>query len=114
MASADLEHDVVWLDVTVDDAERMGGAERIRRFHEDASRLFGRQPAPAFETRRKWLAIDERHDEIDQPVWPLADTVNRDDMRMSQPRGRLRFAQKTQPHLLPKSQLRRQDLDRDL
>src|SRR5512146_2169851 len=113
-AAAALEHDVVGLDVPVDDAERMGGAECVGRLHENASPLFGGQAAPALEARREWLAVDKGHDEVDQPVRPFADAVNRDDMGMRQPRGRFRFAQEPQPHLLPKRQLRRQDLDRDL
>ncbi|OLB67215.1 MAG: hypothetical protein AUI09_04070 [Gemmatimonadetes bacterium 13_2_20CM_2_66_5] len=81
-AAASLKQDVVGLDVAMDDAEGVSGAEGVRRFHHDASGFFRWQPLAAFEARRERFTIHVSHDEVDEPVGALADGVNRNDVRV--------------------------------
>jgi hypothetical protein len=108
---AAFEEDVVGLHVTVDDADRVRGAQGVRGLDHDAADLFGGQVAAALEALRDGLAVHVRHHEIDEPVGALADRVDRHDVRMRQARRRLRLAQEPQADLLPERELRRQDLD---
>ena len=48
-AAAPLQQNVVGFDIAVDDAQRMSGTECVGRLHENAARLFGRQPLAPFE-----------------------------------------------------------------
>ena len=111
-APGPLQQDVVGFDVAVDDRHRMGGAEGVGRLHHDAARFFDRKPAPAADPGRHRLAVHVAHDEVHQTL-ALADAVNRDDMGMGEPGGRLRFAGEPLADILLESELGRQHLDGD-
>jgi len=89
-----LQQDVVRFHVAVDDAERVGGPERVRRLQHDATRLVRGQLAAPLELRAQRLPVHIRHHEVHQPVGPLAHGVDRHDVRVRQAGRRLRLAQK--------------------
>ena len=111
-ATGALEQDVVGLHVAVDHALLVGGGERIGRFARDATRLVHGQPAASLDPERERLAVHQPHDEIDQ-VARFADDMDGNDVRMRQPRRRLRFAQEPGTDVGPECQVGRQHLDRD-
>jgi len=113
-APAALEQDVVGLYVPVNDPKRVCGSQRVGRLQHDAARLVRRQLAAALELRPERLAVHIRHHEVDQPVGPLADGMDRHDMGVRQPRRRLGLAQEAQPDLLAEREIRRQHFDGDL
>ena len=82
----------------------MGGAERVRGLPHDAADLVDRQlPFPA-DAGGDRLTVHVSHHEVDQPH-PLADRMDRDDVRMAQPRRRLRLAGEALPDILLEGQL---------
>src|SRR5437870_12315002 len=103
--------DVVRLDVAMDDADRVRGAQRVGGLDHDAARLLRRQPATALEPGRERLPVDVRHHEVDEAVRPFADAVDRDNVRVGQPGGGLRLAQEPDADLLAEGELRREHLD---
>ena len=110
-AAAAFQQDVVRLDVAVNDAESVRGAERVGGFHEDAARFLRGQASPALQPLGQRLTVDEGHHEVDEAVRAFTHRVDRHDVRVRYPRGRLRFAQEADPDLLPEGQLGRQHFD---
>src|SRR5688500_18349594 len=96
----------------MDNANVMRGAERVRNLDQDAAGLLNGQLATTCEPGAKRLAVDEGHHEIHDAVGSLTHRVNRNDMGMREPGRRLRLAQEAEPDLLPKRELRRENLDR--
>ena len=90
----------------------MGGAQGIGGLHHDAPRLIDRKLAPAPDPRRDRLPVHVAHDEVHQPL-TLADRVDRHDVGVGEPRGRLGLSGEPLPDVPLEGQFRRQDLDRD-
>ena len=65
--------------------------ERVRHVGRDRAHALDGQRALASETRGNALAIHERHDEVDETL-DLVDREDRNDVRVSELRGHLRFA----------------------
>jgi hypothetical protein len=95
----------------MDDRDRVGGAQRIRGLGHDAADFVDRQLPPAADAGGDRFPVYEAHDEVDQPH-PLADRVDRDDVRMAQPRGGLGLSGEPLPDVLLEGELGRQHLDR--
>ena len=106
------EQHVVGLDVAVNDAVRVGVAQRVGHVAQDPHGLGHRQLAVAPEPRAERLAFDERHGVVEQ-VARLAGGEQRDDVRMLERRGQLDLAaEPVQAHA--GREFRRQHLDHDL
>src|SRR5437870_10731450 len=103
--------DVVRLDVAMDDADRVRGAQRVGGLDHDAARLLRRQPATALEPGRERLPVDIRHHEVDEAVRTFADAMNRHDVRVGELSGGLRLAQEPDADLLAEGELGREHLD---
>ena len=96
----------------MDDAAFVRVGECVRHFEQDSPRLARRQRALRVQTHREVFAVDQRHDEVDDPV-AFVDAVDRDDVRMAQLRRGLRLTQESRPDLGAEGELGRKDLDRD-
>src|SRR5689334_11873056 len=64
------------------------------------------------QARGEVLAVDESHDEVDEPV-PLVDAVDRNDVGMAELRGGLGLFQEPRPNLTAERELGGEQLDRD-
>jgi hypothetical protein len=108
------EQHVVGLEVAMHEMRAMRGGEPGARFAHHAHDLAPR-PRLLLQPLAQRLALDELHRDEHAVAGQRADVVHRDDVRMRQPRERLRFAQ--QPRFLRAGRAGRaglQQLDRDL
>ena len=77
---------------------RVRVGQRPRDLAEHARRLMRRQRTARRRMRsRERLAVDVRHDEVDEAAG-FVDAMDRDDVRVRQPRGHLRFAKELLAH----------------
>jgi len=106
-----VEHDVVGLDVAVDDAALVRVREGARHLDQDLTDLGRRERAARGQHGRQRLTAQELHDEIDHPAG-LADAIDRDDAGVFELGGRTRFALEPLDELLVEREGERQDLDR--
>ncbi len=90
-----VEHHVGRLDVAVDDARLVRELQRVEQLAHDAHRLLKLEALVGVEEVLELLALDELHDDVGD-VALLAEVVHLDDVRMVQPRDRLRLAH--EPH----------------
>ncbi len=107
------QQDVLRLQVAVQHAFAVRGADGGAHRRQDAHRLVGVQPALALEHVPEILAVDELHDEVGAAVGKRAVVVDRDDRGMLQPRDDLRLAPEPAPGLGVAEQLGAHDLQRD-
>ena len=103
-------HQVVALDVAMQDLPLVRRRQRLGRVGHQAQRL--RRLDPLARQLRQRLAVDELHDHEDLPV-PRPDVVHRHDPRMVQRARRLRLAQEARLHLLLAGARYRQQLERN-
>ena len=89
-----VEQHVVRLDVAMHDVVTVRIRERVGDLAGDPRRVTDRELLHPFEEMAQRRAVDAPHDDVEHFFLP-ADFVNRDDMRMLEPRDRLRLAQKT-------------------
>jgi hypothetical protein len=107
-----VEHDVVRLDIPMDDAKPMGGGESAGGVAKNACCLVHVQLSHAFETLLQTLSTQQRHNQVRETLG-FADGVDRYDVRVTELCDRLRLAAKT----LAKDwsfELGAKDLHRDL
>ena len=90
---AALQQDVLGLDVAMDDAEGMRGAEGVGHFARNQQRGLDGQLLLALQSRAQRFASDERHHVIQQPVGGTT-IEQRQNVRVLQARGGLDLAQK--------------------
>ncbi len=101
------EQNVVGLDVAMDHAVRMRIRERGADLAQNQQRGGDRhRPRRRLEALRERLAIDEGHDEEDQPI-ALIDRVDRHDVRVRELCGCLGFLQEPAPDVRPEREIRR-------
>jgi hypothetical protein len=81
------EHDVLGLQVTVQDPGAMGVFEPTRHLPHQTDRLLDRQRSLPLEPCPQRLALDEWHDEVQLPV-RFTRIEHRHDVRVSEVRGR--------------------------
>ena len=105
-----VDHDVLRFDVSMDDALPVRVIERASHRTRDLQRILHRDSALAGHSHAQRRSLDVRHDEVEVPI-VLAGVVERQDMRVTQSRGKLDLTQKA---LLTdaRRQLGTQDLDR--
>ena len=102
------------LDVTVDEAERMRGVERVRHRPEQADRKRRIKTAGCrVDELAKVVALDIPHRQIEQPAFSPGG-VDRDDVRVVEARRELRLDEKPLAEALVLRELGREDLDGDL
>ena len=85
------EHEVVRLDVAVDDPERVRDGERAHRLAHDLDRVALAEP-PALQKRAEGLAVHVLHREVVDAL-DAAEVVDLDDVGVVQARGRAGFLQ---------------------
>jgi hypothetical protein len=108
-----IEHDVVRLDVAMHDTMHMREGEGVRGLANDPRDLAGRKSTACEKSLRECLAVDEAHDEVDEPG-TLVHRIDGNDVRMAQPRRRLGLAQEPRPDVGAVRELGWQQLDRDV
>ena len=86
------EQDVLRLDVAVDDAALVRVLERFGRLAGDAERVVQRELLLAVEPVPERLALDERHDVVEQPLG-LARVVEAEDVGVLEGGGDADFAE---------------------
>ena len=96
----------------MDDPARVRGGHGVRHRHRDAQQLVQAQAMPRDERVEAGAPHVLHHDEVDVAV--RLDLVDRDDVRMVQRGGRLRFLEKAAPAAFVVHPVGRQDLDGDL
>jgi hypothetical protein len=105
------EHHVVWLEVAVDHAGRVGGGERLGDAARDGDG-FRHGQRPIAEPRSQRAPRDELHHDV-QPIGALADLVHRRDPGVRDGRSRARLAQEALAARRIRGDLARQHLQRD-
>ena len=108
-----VDDDVVRLDITVDDVAIVRVSERFGDFSQNATHLYGWHWTVLLQAHAEVVALDVRHDEVDEIV-ALFDGVDRNDVRVIQLGRGLGFAQESLTNVGAEAQLRRQHFDRDL
>ena len=103
------EHHVVRLDVAVHQPLRVGVRERLENRLADLEGVVGGNHAAAPQRVGERLALDERHDVVDQ-AFAVAGEMNREDGGMLEPRQRLRFLAEARDHPRRPRDLGMQDL----
>ncbi len=97
----------------MDDVAVVRVRQRIGDFAQNAPHFHRRYRTVLLEALAEVVALDIRHDEVNEIVF-LFDGVDRNDIRVIELRGSLRLAQESLADVGAETQLRRQDLDRDL
>jgi hypothetical protein len=101
--------DVGWLDVTMDDASRMGVAHAVADLGHDAD-LVREADGPRLDQGAKVLAVEELHGHVGAPVG-LAQVEDGDDVGMAESADGLRLAGKALVKLVVVPDLRGQHLE---
>jgi hypothetical protein len=83
--AAVVQQDVLWLDVPMDDAVPVGVVQRVGHRHSDLDGLVDAELGVAVELASERLAVDERHDVVEEAVGG-ARIEQRQDMRVLQRR----------------------------
>ncbi len=96
----------------MDNPLAVGIVERCAQWFEDLDRS-GHGPVHAVEPRRQRAAADERADHV-RPAVLLAEVVDRQDVRVLEPRHGPRLALEPLQELRIRRVLRRQELDGDV
>ena len=86
------DHDVVGLEVAVDDAERVGGSQRLSNLISNVDNTINRQHAMVGDDARKRSSVDVFHRQKEQAVFGDAEIINRHGVRVIDATGHLRFA----------------------
>ena len=114
------EHDVVGLEIAVNDAEVVRGLQRVRDLATDLHRDGGRESTDPREPLRQGLPDEQLHDDergaIGRRVGArdLAALVNGDDARMYELRQRSRLLQEAANHIGVRAVMRMEEFDREL
>jgi hypothetical protein len=109
---APLQQDVVRLDVAVDHADGVGGAQRVGGLRHDPADLVGGEAAAALEPARHRFPVHVPHDEVHQ-AGAFADGVDGNDVRVGEASRRLGFAGEPLADVALEGELGREDLDCD-
>src|SRR5262245_60211271 len=105
------EHDVLCLDVAVDDAALVDVLERVRDLTKHVDRAtYRHRQEPGTDQR---VAVDELHDHEHAELGILAVVDDRDDIRVRNLARELRFVVEAQPRALVVGEYRRDDLERE-
>src|SRR5207302_10096769 len=104
--------DVRRLQIAVDDALGMGGAERRRELAADVDHALNRKTL-ASHAGRKTLALDVLHDD-ERGAVVLDDVVDRRDVRMRDARGRARLVEDAEPPFAAAGERSQHALERNL
>ncbi|CAA9298234.1 MAG: hypothetical protein AVDCRST_MAG11-638 [uncultured Gemmatimonadaceae bacterium] len=110
-AALAVEQDVVGLDVAVHHAARVRVGERVGDVGEDAADHGHRRARLPAEARAEALPLDERHDEVGQPV-ALVDRVDGHHVRVRERRGGLHLALEPRAHVGAEREVGREHLER--
>ncbi len=105
------EHDVVGLDVAVNDAFLMGVGQCVEQFRDDTDGLLDGQLTLASQPVAQRLALDVRHDVVD-PAVGLTAVVQWEDGRVLEPCGDFDLTEKA-VGTEPRGKLGTEDLDGD-
>jgi hypothetical protein len=106
------DDDIVGLEIAMDDADCMRGAEAITDLHEhgECAREVDASAGPLAEA----LAAEQLHDDERRAVLQLDEVGDVDDVAMTDAVDRLRFLKKPQHGVAPARIVRAQQLERDL
>ena len=96
-AARRVEHDVVGLDVAMDQTRFVRVVERIEDRDDDRERALGRQRTGALEQLPQRHAVHERHRVVDEP-FAFAHKVDRQDVGVLEPRSRSGLALEALDH----------------
>ena len=107
-----VEHDVIGLDVAMDDFLLMRVRQRAGDVGEDLLDLGRREAAACRQNAGERLAPQKLHDEVDDSS-RFPDTINRNDVRVLELGGGAGFALEALDEFLIEGERERQDLDRD-
>ena len=86
------QHDVLGLEVPMDDLELVGVLEAVAHLDQQRDALLGRERAAAGLVLAQRLAFEVGHHQIEQPVRRLAQAEDGADVGMVEPHGDRRFA----------------------
>ena len=106
-----VQHDVVRLDVPMDDPVLVRVVKRVRGLRQELPDLGRRQRTPLFDDVRERLAAEQLHHEVDDAVRP-PDAIDGDDVGMLELCGGAGFALEALDEILVERQRERKDLDR--
>ena len=104
-------HDVLGLDVPVDDAPAVGVAQALHDLSDEVERLSPVQLAPPLHILLERDAVDQLHDDVFR-LTALGHVIDRDDIGMRQHGNRLGFGVKTAAEVRILGQVALQDLHR--
>jgi hypothetical protein len=108
-----VDHDVLGLDVPMDDVLLVRRGEGVGGLLDDRHRLLDGERAPHLDQVREGLALEELHDEVvDRAVLVPPHLVDRHDVGMVEIRGGDRLAIELADELLVRGQGLQEDLDR--
>ena len=106
------DHDVVRLDVAVDDAAAVCMLQRLGDLHGEMQRLAPVEPALLFQILLERDALDQFHDNIVH-IAGAGNIIHTDDIRVRQHRDRLRLGMETSAELLIAGEFIFQNFDCD-
>jgi len=110
---APVEQDIVGLEIAVNDAGCVSIVQRTRELAENMASCLEVQCTVAPKLRLKRFAGDESHDEVEERRG-LPEGVERDDVRVREPRCSAGFAQEAFPGVSSGGEIGGKDLDRDV
>ena len=108
------QHDVVRLEVSVDDAELVGLVQRVERLAHDADGAKLVEVPFALDQPAQRAAFDVLHRHVDQPIFGVTKDEDANDVRVRQLRDRFRLPIEPRDELLALGGVAMQDLDRNL
>ena len=108
------DHDVLGLEIAVDDAERVGAIERARSSAEELHRLGARQPELAAQAAIERLAFDELHHEVRLALFGHAEVEDLHRVPRLEARGDLRLGEEALARRRVRSDRAVEQLDRDV
>ncbi len=107
------QHDVVGLEIAVDDADGVRGIERERDLVRDVERAMELDGAFLLDQILERLALEVLHHEVDRALGQDAEVGDVDDVRVVDRGRRARLAEEAMDRLLVARELRMQHLHRD-